>query len=268
MKKLALVLCTVMAICCAGSAFAATSDGTLQEGSTIRNSNTVLQGSVENKAAMPCFRAGDTLNFKVTNLSAGTQLTVISYKVSGDIKNETVQYIDQRTITDTTDTIKYVIRNIEQGIYKVAVKDSNNTVYDLYYKVGTPKVELVNGTDETANETTNYYVKRSEDNGETYLVGFMGKVNMGSTDVSLTDAGVKKLGFKFTANGVEQFGNLTEADIEKIDADVKAKISDYEVNGAYSVYFIQTIYGVPSNEISNITAVPTLDGAVTATETE
>lgn len=266
MKKLALVLCTVMAICCAGSAFAATIDTSV---TNSRNGKTTLQteNSETTKAAMPCFRAGDTLNFSVSGLS-GSQLTIISYKVDKDIANETVQYIDQRTISGTTDTIKYVVRNIDQGIYRVAVKDSNSSVYNLYYKVGTPKVELVNGTDETANETTNYYVKRSEDNGETYLVGFMGKVNMGSTDVSLTDAGVKKLGFKFTANGAEQFGNLTEADIEKIDADVKAKISDYEVNGAYSVYFIQTIYGVPSNEISNITAVPTLDGAVTATETE
>lgn len=267
MKKLALVLCTVMAICCAGSAFAATVDGNVENS---RNGNNILQTDVAEKTSMPCFRAGDTLNFKVSGLSTGNQLTVISYKAGDgvDIGNETVQYIDQRTIDSKEDTIKYVIRDIKEGIYKVSVKSGTDNIYSLYYKVGTPKVGLVKGTDKTTSETTNYYVKRSEDNGETYLVGFMGKVDMGSTDVSLTDAGVKKLGFKFTANGGEQFGNLTEEDIKKIDANVSAKIANSEVNGAYSVYFIQTIYGVPSKEISNITAVPTLDGAVPATETE
>lgn len=261
MKKLALVLCTVMAICCAGSAFAATSDGNVTKS---RNSNTVLptENTETTKAAMPCFRAGDTLNFKVTGLS-GSQLTIISYKVDKDIANETVQYIDQRTISGTTDTIKYVVRNIDQGIYRVAVKDSNSSVYNLYYKVGTPTVELEKGD----NATTDYYVILPDDsNSGTYLVGFMGKVNMGSADVSLTDAGVKNLGFKFTANGVDQFSNLTEADIKKIDANVSARISNNEVNGAYSVYFIQTIYSVPFDGIGNISAAPTLDVAATEAE--
>lgn len=244
MKKLALVLCTVMAICCAGSAFAATSDGTLQEGSTIRNSNTVLQGSVENKAAMPCFRAGDTLNFKVNGLS-GNQLTIISYKVDKDIANETVQYIDQRTISGTTDTIKYVIRNIDQGIYRVAVKDSTSSVYNLYYKVGTPTVETVK------KDNMNYFIKQNNSDG-TYSIGFVGRADMGSKDVSFADAGVKSFGFDYGDYGKKY---LDDSKMTEIYKELDAKIAKNEIQGAYSVYFVQTIYSIPKSDLSTAESI-------------
>lgn len=245
MKKLVLVLCTVMAICCAGSAFAATSDGTLQEGSTSRNNNTILQGSVENKAAMPCFRAGDTLNFSVSGLS-GSQLTIISYKVDKDIANETVQYIDQRTISgDDTDTIKYVIRDIDQGIYRVAVKDSNSSVYNLYYKVGTPKVETVK------KGNMNYFIKQTNSDG-TYSIGYVGKANMGSKDVSFADAGVKSFGFNYGGYGTHY---LNDSQMAEIYDELDKKITQNEINGEYSVYFVQTIYSIPESDLSTAESI-------------
>ncbi len=254
MKKLALVLCTVMAICCAGSAFAATSDGNV---TNSRNSSMTLQDSVEKKTLMPCFRAGDTLNFKVTNLSAGTQLTVISYKVSGDIKNETVQYIDQRTISNSEDTIKYVVRDIEQGIYKVSVKSGSDDVYSLYYKVGTPRVNDVKA------EGKNYFIEQKNDDGR-YSIGFVGVAEMGSTDISFADAGVKSFGFSITADNTTRPYDLTEDQMKIIDEDVKAKIlkDSNEVGGAYSVYFVQTLYGVPENVVT-----AGINGTVTMTNT-
>lgn len=245
MKKLALVLCTVMAICCAGSAFAATSDGTLQEGSTSRNSITKMAKAEADTTLMPCFRAGDTLNFKVTNLSAGTQLTVISYKVSGDIKNETVQYIDQRTISNSEDTIKYVIRNIDQGIYRVAVKDSNSSVYNLYYKVGTPTVETVTETGK------NYFIEQDNKDG-TYSIGYVGKANMGSKDVSFADAGVKSFGFDYGEYGKKY---LDDSKMTEIYKELDDKIAKNEIQGAYSVYFVQTIYSIPASDLSTAESI-------------
>ncbi len=237
MKKLALVLCTVMAICCAGSAFAAVESDKSVDFS--RNSNTTLQGSVENKAAMPCFRAGDTLNFKVNGLS-GNQLTIISYKVDKDIANETVQYIDQRTISNSEDTIKYVIRNIEQGIYKVSVKSGSDDVYSLYYKVGTPTVETVK------TDNVNYFIKQTNSDG-TYSIGYVGKANMGSKDVSFADAGVKSFGFDYGDYGKKY---LDDSKMTKIYKELDDKIAKNEIQGAYSVYFVQTIYSIPASDLS------------------
>ena len=255
MKKLALVLCTVMAICCAGSAFAATSDGNV---TNSRNSKTVLQteNTETTKAAMPCFRAGDTLNFKVNGLS-GNQLTIISYKVDKDIANETVQYIDQRTISNSEDTIKYVIRNIEQGIYKVSVKSGSDDVYSLYYKVGTPTVETVK------KDNMNYFIKQNNSDG-TYSIGFVGRADMGSKDVSFADAGVKSFGFSITAANTTKVFDLTEDQMKQIDEDVNAKIlkDSNEVGGAYSVYFVQTLYGVPENVVTD-----GISGTATMTDT-
>lgn len=252
MKKLALVLCTVMAICCAGSAFAATSDGNV---TNSRNSNTTLQTEISETTKMPCFRAGDTLNFKVNGLS-GNQLTIISYKVDKDIANETVQYIDQRTISGTTDTIKYVIRNIDQGIYRVAVKDSNSSVYNLYYKVGTPTVETVTETGK------NYFIEQDNKDG-TYSIGYVGKANMGSKDVSFADAGVKSFGFDYGDYGKTYLDDSKMAEIYK---ELDDKIAKNEIQGAYSVYFVQTIYSIPKNDLSTAEGI-TAEAVMTDTTT-
>lgn len=264
MKKLALVLCTVMAICCAGSAFAATSDGTLK-GNSSRNSNSMLASTTEN---MPSFRAGDILNFEISGLSKGSQLIIISYKTSGDnIGNDTVQYIDQRTIEKETDSVKYVVRDINDGIYKVAVKDngSTNNIIEFYYKVGTPSYSVV------PKDNNNYYVKETyQDGGKTYYaVGYLGKAVFKSNELDFADYGIKGFGFKYTDSnsGTAEVKPSAEQLLTLQD-----KISDagnWEVNGSFTFYYINTISGISDETVANsITAEATMYDSATSTAAE
>lgn len=253
MKKIALVLCTVMTFSCMNSVFAAT---TSTDAADSRNDTTIF---TENKNGdMPSFRAGDTLSFDVSNLATGTQLTVISYKVNGEIGNNTVQYIDQRTIDEAQDTVKYKIRDIEDGIYCVSVKDGNdNAAYTLYYKVGTPKYKVVNGND----DVTNYYVKVSKetDDGTVYSVGYLGKAHFKTAELAFEDYGINGFGFKYSMDGYKDIDAApTSAQTAELKKQLGEWIEKYEGTGEFDFYYINTISNVPDTDVDSITAKATM----------
>ncbi len=265
MKKIALVLCAVMTFSCMNSVFAA---ATSTDATNSRNTTKIF---TQNKNGdMPSFRAGDTLSFDVSGLATGTQLTVISYKVSGEIGNDTVQYIDQRTIGNTQDTVQYKIRDIEDGIYCVSVKDGNDdAAYTLYYKVGTPKYEVVKGTDEAASAATDYYVKveRTTETGTVYSVGYLGKAHFKTDELAFDDYGIKGFGFKYSIDGYEDMDVApTSAQAAELQKQISEFMQKHEGTGEFDFYYINTINNVPNTDVNNITAKATMynsDGTIT-----
>lgn len=257
MKKIALVLCAVMTFSCMNSVFAA---ATSTDATNSRNTTKIF---TQNKnEAMPSFRAGDTLSFNVSNLATGTQLTVISYKVSGEIGNNTVQYIDQRTIDEAHDTVQYKIRDIEDGIYCVSVKDGNdNEAYTLYYKVGTPKYAVVKGTDENTNAATDYYVKveKTTDTGTVYSVGYLGKAHFKTDDLAFDDYGINGFGFKYSIVGYEDmYVAPTSAQAAELQKQISELMEKHEGTGEFDFYYINTISNVPDTDVDSITAKATM----------
>ena len=257
MKKIALVLCAVMTFSCMNSVFAAT---TSTDAADSRNDTTIF---TENKNGdMPSFRAGDTLSFDVSNLATGTQLTVISYKVSGEIGNDTVQYIDQRTIDEAQDTVQYKIRDIEDGIYCVSVKDGNDdAAYTLYYKVGTPKYEVVKNTDEATNADTNYYVKveKTTDTGTVYSVGYLGKAHFKTDELAFDDYGINGFGFRYSIEGYEDMDVApTSAQAAELQKQISELMEKHEGTGEFDFYYINTISNVPGADLDSITAKATM----------
>lgn len=239
MKKFAAVLCAVMSLCCAGNAFAAIEGNTLTDGS--RNNVGTLSNKIEN-ANLPCFRPGDTLSFDISGLKEDDQLTLISYKYDAeDINNKTIQYIDQKTVNSATDTVKYKIRDVEQGIYSIKLKTDSESLYTLYYKVGKPEVKLVNGKD-----ATDWAVKiDAEDN--TSSLGYVGLITIGSQDVSFADVGVTDVGFKFTANEKSYESKLVSDKDTTLDAILESTAEKTETSGTISFYFAQTLNNVPED---------------------
>lgn len=253
MKKIALVLCAMMTLSCMNSVFAATVSDT-----TTSSRNTTESFATVSTDSMPSFRAGDTLSFNVSGLAEGTQLTIISYKVNGgEIGNDTVQYIDQRTIKSDTDKVEYKIRDINDGIYCVAVKDGNSSAYTLYYKVGTPKVEVIKG----AGNTDYYVTEENKDaNGNTvYSVGYLAAASFKTDELSLEDYGISGFGFRYSLEGYEDADVApTEAQVNELKKQIDEWINGNEVQGEFSFYYINTIKNVPAGDEGNITAKATM----------
>ncbi|MDD6736480.1 MAG: hypothetical protein PUE13_09265 [Clostridiales bacterium] len=271
MKKIVLVLCTVMALCSAGSALAVTvtPDNTVN-GS--RNSNTELVTNENSTNVMPCFRAGDTLEFNIS--ATGKTLTIISYKLNSEIGNRTVQYIDQRDITATGDTISYKIRDIDDGIYLIALNDESGTIAKLYYKVGTPKFNVIKGKD--GSKDTEYFIKEQHTDAQgntVYSLGFAAKATIGSGVVSFSDAGVETFGFKFYEREGKGEKELTSVNLDKGKfANLQKEITDIvkagnnEIAGAYTIHYFDTIYNVPETVYANIRAEATMTDVTTSTQ--
>ena len=268
MKKIALVLCAIMTFSCMNSVFAATVTD-----KTTESRNGVETFTDTNTAAdMPSFRAGDTLKFDVSDLNVGTQLTIISYKVSDStISNSTVQYIDQRTIDESTDTVSYKVRDIDDGIYCVSVKDGDSDAYTLYYKVGTPKFNVIKGKDEDSGAETNYYVKLEKEgsNGNIYSIGYLAAATFKTTELSAEDYGINGFGFKYSLDGTDVDAKPVKAQNDYWKEQVNSWIQTQEVNGEYSFYYMNTINNVPVSDIDNITAKATMydsDGSTVTVE--
>lgn len=258
MKKIVLVLCTVMALCSAGSALAVTTNNAV---TGSRNSKTDLVTDSASTDSMPCFRAGDTLEFNISGLTVGKTLTIISYKLNCEIGNRTVQYIDQRDITATGDTITYKIRDIDDGIYLIALNDESGTIAKLYYKVGTPKFNVI-----TNNDRNNYVAIKEftgYDGKKLYSIGFAAKAEIGSTDVSFTDAGVKTFGFVFSDGTKSASMSLSAEKMAALQAEINEKIkaNSAEITGSYTIHYFDTVYNVPADVYKNITAKATMTNA-------
>lgn len=251
------------------NASAATSDGVLS-GDTARNEISTLGTpsadgtSYNDKNSLPAFRAGDVLQFDVSDLTADKTLTLISYKYGYDSEhnlehtNSTVQYINEYTIAadSTTQTIEYKVRDIDDGIYKIVINGNDGKeVANFYYKVGTPKVSIVTGA-----EGTDYYVKEGfeqYDGSTLYSVAFVGKVTIGSGDVSFEDVALQSAGLAFNLKnkntGAALYEDLTEDQLSKILPEVA------EINGSLTIYFGVTMFKIPEGDLDQIKATPRLD---------
>lgn len=252
MKKFALVLCAMMTLSCMNSVFA----------SSVTNKDTESRNTVKEftdsvTGNMPSFRAGDVLKFNVSGLTNGRQLTIISYKVNGEIGNDTVQYIDQRTINASSNVVEYKIRDINDGIYCVAIKDENDTAaYKLYYKVGTPKFEVIKGS-----ENTDYYVKTektTDDGTVVYSVGYLAAAQFKTNELSLDDYGINGFGFRYSLDGVDVDVAPTLEQLEALKAQINELKDKTEGAGEFSFHYINTIKNVPENDVVNITAKATM----------
>lgn len=263
MKKFISVLAAVCMLVASTSAFAATV-GDLKTDNGVQGVRNNVSALSENEdGTLPCFRPGDVLNFEISGLTSGKILTLISYKVGDGIKlgNDTIQYIDQQVIdgessaaeaTDAKYTVKYKIRDIDEGIYKIAMNANDSTaVLNFYYKVGDPKIELVEGTKENSTDKTSYY-KMNQNSDGSYSIAFIGKVSLGSSDVSLTDAGVNNVGFTFTGTD----DNAGKSHVSALSAEslqtTEGASNKIEANGSITYYYGLTMYGVPSDNLNNL----------------
>ncbi len=259
MKKLVSIALASVIMAFSASAFADANTSVSVAGAA---NNVTSFATTLNDTQFPGFKPGDTLNFTLTGLTAGKQLTLISYKVNNegttaDLSNTTIQYINQYTATqdesqqETTvgavQQIAYTIRDIEEGIYKIAINDGTDSEnLTFFYKVGNPKVELVKGTED--GTTTDYILKQTSD--DTYSVAFVAKATLGA-DVAFSDVGVKSLGFKFEK--VE--GESAKSEVKQLTSD---QFTSIETNGSLSVYYGVTIYNIPNTQVFDINVQPLL----------
>lgn len=265
MKKLAILALALSSFIFSASAFAATSDGALTGDNKSRNDKTVFTtaNTADAKSNMPCFRAGDKIQFNVTGLTENKQLTLISYKVKDEnnLDDTSIQYINQYTVgsNETEKAISYAVRDIDDGIYKIAVNGNDGTsLIEMYYKVGTPKFEMVKGKTEGV-ETA--YIQSEQGTDDSYALGYVGKATLTDSDVSLSDTGVKSVGFEFSKQDGEKtlkgskYENLSGIDSEK----------DLESNGSITFVYGVTLYNVPAADKDAIT-VTAGEGTVAAEE--
>lgn len=258
MKKAISLFLVLSVLCVATSAMAAT-NRVNTVGQAPRN-GVLTFGAAYNSASMPCFRPNDTLSFDLSALTVSNELTVISYKYNETLSDSTVQYINQYTVDSASKTIAYTIRNLDSGVYVLKFNDDANEVATFYYKVGKAMVVLVpsqNGATVSAGTFGDPY-RMQQINGDKWSIGFIGKVTIDSTEVSLSDIGAKP-GFtvKNTSTGTSaksyfgQSDNKTVANLESSPA--------YEISGSYSFIYGVTVYNVTNGQQNNIKASVSLD---------
>lgn len=276
MRKAISLFLAAAVLCLSTSALAAVGTENVDG---MRNSEDTLYSGYSGGSArslnMPGFRPGDTISFDVTGVTNGNEMTLICYKYGAEsdgLDNSEVIYINQYTLTASSlEDIRYKIpASAASGIYKVVINDSSNPVANFYFKVGTATVGVLNG-DGSGNTSTNrsadfiagsgspYIIKKI---GDTYSVGFVGKVTIESGDIRLQDIGAnpgfaitqgsttKKYGFGTNINGVNNTGK-TVAGLDNL----------IEVGGSYSVIYGVTMYNVPDGSQNSITAQAVLDAA-------
>ena len=254
MKKLISAFLAVGMLAFAASAASAATVASVTGG---RNGQTGYVTSFSNKSSMPCFRPGDTINFTVSAVTSGNELTVISAKCNdsggaGALSDSTVQYINQYTLSGSSQPVSYKVRDLEDGIYLVKINDSVGTVATFYYKVGDPSVELIIQSGASAGTP---YVAYQHAGG--WSVGFVGQVNMSSPDISLADVGATP-GFEVTNGSVTKTYGVDGSDLDDFVDDV---MGANEITGAWSVTYGMTMYNVPAQ--NSVTAEAVIDGIVT-----
>lgn len=254
MKKAISLFLALSVLCFATSAMAAT-NRINTVGNAPRNSVTEF-GSEYNSASMPGFRPGDTLSFNLNALTVSNELTVISYKYNETLSDSTVQYINQYTVDSASKIIPYTIRDLDSGVYVLKFNDDAEEVATFYYKVGTATVELVQSQNSTVSAGTLGTAYRKQKIGNTWSIGFIGKVTIDSNKVNLADIGATP-GFtvdmgngKSTKSYFGQSGNKTVADLDR---------TALEISGSYSFIYGVTVYNVTDGQQDNIKASVSLD---------
>lgn len=257
MKRAISLFLALSMLCFATSAMADVTNS----GVTGSRNNLSTMPTAANSNSMPCFRPGDTISFNVSGVTKDEELTVISY-ITGSASNlsdSTVQYINQYTLTGTTQAISYTIRDEASGIYAIKINDSvGSTVATFYYKVGRATAVLVQGQSSTVSAGTfgtPYRMVQMPDG--TWSIGFIGKVTLDSTVVNLMEMGATP-GFtvkntsnsKTTKSYFGQTGNKAVIDLHG---------TKYEINGSRSFIYGLTVYNVPNGNQDNIQASVSLD---------
>ena len=249
MRKAISLFLVAAVLCLSTTAFAtvATSGVTgAKNGETSLNST--YNGTGGRTATMPGFRPGDTISFDVTGVTSGNEMTLICYKYGAEsdgLTSSEVSYINQYTLSDTSQEISYTIPAGSAGIYKVVINDSSSPVANFYYKVGAASAGLLN-----SREGTQYLIK--ETGSGTYSVGFLGQVTITDSEVRLQDIGANP-GFTIinSASGKTKtyaFGLGTNS------GNTVADFDNFEVNGSYSYIYGLTIYNVPASDKDSFTA--------------
>lgn len=261
MRKLVSTLIAVCAVAVNVNTFAAPTPGDLVNSS--RNGKTELVNTTLALADLPTFRANDIIKFDVSGLRSGKHFTLISYKVDEkDLTNNSVQYINQYTLTGDSHTIEYRVRDISEGIYQITLNansDEPDDVATFYYKVGTPKVELIPA------EEGKYYIRFQDNKNGTFSVAFVAKATIGTADVSFSEAGVASFGLDVNL-GKDSSGNdviRTEKFEGSIDEIVtkflETNKDNIEINGSYTIYYGLTVYNIPNEETAaSIKATPVI----------
>ena len=280
MLKLISVLVAICAMTVSINVSAATSNGSIA--SDTRNDVNEL-GTSYDGGSLPTFRAGDTLQFDVSDLTADTTLTLISYKYDSERLNSTVQYINEYTIASSSvstqedgtesvpveisKTIDYKIRDIDDGIYKIQINGNDKKgIAEFYYKVGTPKVSIVEGA-----EGTNYYVSEAfeqADGSNLYSVAFVAKATIGG-NVSFEEVGLESVGLEFNLKDKNSndklFKDLTPEQINALLPKLE-ELQNSEINGSVTLYFGVTMLRIPKEDMDQIKATPRLDGVAVSAE--
>ncbi|MBO5060085.1 MAG: hypothetical protein J6C82_04145 [Clostridia bacterium] len=248
MKKLVSVVLAALVMTFSATAFAAEAG----ELSSSRNSVTTLAGEVT-ASSIPGFRPTDTLLFNLSGLTTENQMTLISYKVNSegveaDLDNTTIQYINQYTLDADTKEIKYTIRDIEEGIYKIVINDGTTTL-NYFYKVGNPQIELIRG----ANDT-DYITKEEYTEDGVYSIAFVAKASLGP-NVSFEEVGISDVGFYVENTAAENKNYTATLTNEKLTELYKA----VETDGDCNIYYGVTIYNIPADtDVSTIKVEPQL----------
>ena len=261
MRKLVSTLIAVCAMAVNVNTFAAPTPGNFLNSS--RNEKTGLVNTTNALADLPTFRANDIIKFNVSGLKSGKQFTLISYKVDEeDLTNSSVQYINQYTLTGDNHTIEYRVRDISDGIYQITLNANSGETDDVatfYYKVGTPKVEIIPA------EEGKYYTKLQDNKNGTLSVAFVAKATIGTVDVSFSEAGVASFGLDVNL-GKDSSGNDVIR-TEKFEGSINEIVTKFletneaniEINGSYTIYYGLTVYNIPDEEAAtSIKATPVI----------
>lgn len=210
MKKLISVLLAVSALALSTSAFAA------PDVSDVSNKNPNATTLAEERTGiLPCFRNGDAVTFDLTGLT-GSQLTLISSKVGATAGNDTIQYINQYTVSGGAQSVTYRVRELTDGTYNILIKDGDAAVVDYFYTVANPSVAILTAS----ADPTDYVVAKNAKNDQAFAA-------VASVDgANFTESGVKSVGFTFT-DGTKKAtsSTLTAAELDNIAGEVKGKIN-------------------------------------------
>lgn len=263
MRKVISLFLAVAVLCLSTSAMAAPTAGTVS--GMRKSTNNTLQDSASSTSSMPCFRPGDTISFSVGSVVSGEELTVISYKNGETPDDTTVQYINQYTLSSSSQSISYTIRNLDSGVYMLKFTGSTSGSATFYYKIGNATVQVLDNDDKDGNGKGTfvtgygdpYIMKQANDN--TWSIGFVGMVTVDSADVTLSDLGATP-GFQITngpktkSYGFGQEGQKTVANLESVTGNAKLEIS-----GSYSFIYGLTLYDVPNGTQNSYTAQAVVD---------
>lgn len=228
MKKLISVLLAVSTLALSTSAFAAPAVSDRNPAAT-----TLADNSTD---TLPCFRNGDTVTFNLTGLT-GPQLTLISSKVGATAGNDTIQYINQYTVSGGAQSVTYKVRELTDGTYNILIKDGDAAVVDYFYTVANPSVALL----KASADATDYVVAKNANNDQAFAA-------VASVEgANFTASGVTSVGFTLT-DGTK---NATSATLSAATLDSIAS----EVNGKLNVVYGITVKGVANGVTVTPTAV-------------